>query len=292
MFLILLVCLIIVSVIKQLSLEPLKVKINSQLSKTFYNQLGRYNSEFSSGPDLIVRSVYVDKRHRYGHQNISVFLIEVRKHFLYASAGLISGCVIGDSFTNDINIRPIYINGRTGKLIDEKPSLTHAMALVECFDLPATNGSRASVLYKTHKEGFVIPAESERPVLIPYQYNESSHYRIAACMGVVYGQPRYLIHWLQYQKAIGVEHVHIIAEDSFRDFDKPYIKAALSSGFVTIDKWKVWLTLNREILYHSQMLAYHDCIYRFQGTYDYVMLVDQDDFLSHFNQTKLHYIGT
>ncbi len=150
LFLVLLTCVITIAVISRLSLEPLKAKINTQLSKTFYNQRGRYNSEASNGPDVIVRSVYVDKRHRYGHQNACVFLIEVRKHFLYASAGLITGCVVGSRVTNDINIRPIYINGKTGKLIDEKPYLTHAMALVECFDLPVTNGSRASLLYRAH----------------------------------------------------------------------------------------------------------------------------------------------
>ncbi len=110
-------------------------------------------------------------------------------------------------------------------------------------------------------------------------------------MAVAYGQPRYLWHWLQYQKAIGIEHVHIIAENNFNDFDKPYIKAALSSGFLTIDVWKVWLKSNREIHYHSQMLAYHDCLYRFQGTYDYMMMADQDDFFVPLqpNRTSLHW---
>ena len=33
-----------------------------------------------------------------------------------------------------------------------------------------------------------------------------------------------------------------------------------------------------QIFYHSQMLGYEDCIYRYQGTYDYVMATDVDIF--------------
>ena len=286
--LVLLVC-IITAAITHLSLDPLKKKINSQLSKIFYNQLGKYDPKASNGPDVVVRSVYVDLRHRYGHRNATVFLIEVRKHFLYTS--LITGCTVRDHFTSVFKIHPIYINGKTGKLIDEKPSLTHAMALVDCFDLPASNGSKAALLYRTNINGFVIPAESERPVYIPYHHSDNSPYTIAACLAVVYGRPTFLKDWLQYQKAIGITHVHIIADASFNGFELPYIKSDLSSGFLTIDIWKVWLKTNTEIHYHSQMLAYHDCIYRYQGTYDYIMMVDQDDFFVPLNpnRTSLHW---
>ena len=293
--LVLLVCTIIAS-ITHISLTPLKAKVDSQLSKTFYNRLDKYDPKASHGPDVTVRSVYFDRRQRYGHQNTYVFLIEVRKHYLYKSAGLILGCEVGDQISHDIKIHPIYINGKTGKLIDERPSLTHAMAMVDCFNIPAQNTSKAALLYRTSSNGFILPAVSERPLFVSRHDNQQGDHtpRIAACMAVVYGSPTYLEDWLQYQKEIGISHVHIIAEDSFEKnggLKLPYMKNALSSGFLSVDVWKVWLKTNREIHYHSQMLAYHDCIYRFQNTYDYVMMADHDDFFVplHPNRTTLHW---
>ena len=78
-----------------------------------------------------------------------------------------------------------------------------------------------------------------------------------------------------YQKVIGIDHVYMIATDGFQDLNKPYIRRATSEGFLTIGIWKEYLQSNVDIRYHSQLLAYQDCIYRFRH---YVMMVDQDDF--------------
>ena len=264
------------------SLDPMVNLINSQLSKTFYNRIDTYDPQASQGPDLVVRSVYFDGRQRDGYHNACVFMIEVRKHYVYRVAQLITGCLVGNSYTAQFKIHPIYINGKSGKLADEKPSLTHAMAMVDCFDIPAKNGSNATILYRTHAEGFIIPVESERPLFIPpLRERKGETNQIISCIAVVYGRPSFVDDWVRYQHEIGVNHVHMIAEDSFVDnggLTSPRVKEALKSGFLSVIVWKARLKTNKEIHYHSQMLAYQDCVYRHQGTYDYMIITDQDDF--------------
>lgn len=278
---VLLVSTLLVSV-THLSLHPMMKLIDSQMSKTFYNRKDTYDPQASQGPDLVVRSVYFDERQRYGYHNSCVFMIEVRKHYVYRMAQLITGCLVGGRFTTHFKIHPIYINGKSGKLADEKPSLTHVMAMVDCFDIPAKNGSNATILYRTHVDEFAIPIVSERPLFIP-PFHERTNVtnEIIACIAVVYGRPSFLDDWVRYQQEIGVNHVHMIAEDSFVDnggLKLTHVKEALESGFLSFDIWKVRLKTNKEIHYHSQMLAYQDCVYRHQGTYEYMIITDQDDF--------------
>ena len=52
----------------------------------------------------------------------------------------------------------------------------------------------------------------------------------------------------------------------------------MDDGFVSVEVWTRWLESDIQIRYHSQLIAYDDCIYRFLGTYDYVFMVDTDDF--------------
>ena len=200
----------------------------------------------------------------------------------------------------------ININGWVGDYVDEKPFLSHTMALVDCYGLTGHNGSNASLHYKRidQPSAMVIPALSERPLIIhpvsPSPIPSASHpYRIAACIGVVYGKAHLqLANWLRYQRTIGVDHVHMITDDSFernRGLEESEVKRALNDGFLTVDIWREKLKSNIEIQYHShdQMLAYHDCIYQFRTRYEYMIFANQYDFfvpLVPGKNTLHHYI--
>lgn len=247
-----------------------------------------------TSPDLFVRSAYLDKRQRYGwrHDNASVFMVEVRKTIL--DQNLIVGCQVGHHYTSSLKLRPLWFN-MLGRFLDEKPGQTHAMVVIECYDLPAKNGSKAYIFYKTNLYGMVIVAESEHPYIVPAPPPKSSAahpFRILVCT-LVFGQPRFLKKWLPYQRSIGVDHVHLIAEDSFQkggELEEPYLKEAIKEGFVSVDVWEQKLRWS-EIHYHSQLLVDQDCLFHFQGTYDYMFLADQDDFFVPLvaNQSTLHY---
>ena len=120
-------------------------------------------------PHLTVRSVYVGSTQSQG---LVTFLIEVKKSIL--SQNSIMACRVGEHFTTTLMTRTLYTNGPlAGPFIDDKPYLTHTMALVDCFGLPTVkNGSISSLLF-INPSGFLVPAESERPLMIqPLEENQ------------------------------------------------------------------------------------------------------------------------
>ena len=244
--------------------------------------------------DLIVRAAYFDDRQRGSHRNTTVFLIEVRISIL--KQNLITGCAVGEHFTTSTNKFEVHRLKLTGWVHQHHPELSHDTVFVNCFDLPVQNGSRAFVLYRRPKHSFITCVESERPVMIPAPHLPLARrqtFSVAICCAPVYGVPPLLTEWLQYQRTIAADHVHLIAEDSFvkaGGLENKQLKQAMQEGFVTVDVWKPWLN-NRQIYYHSQVLAHEDCIYRLRGTYDYVMLLDVDEFFTPrvVGQTKIHY---
>ena len=87
--------------------------------------------------------------------------------------------------------------------------------------------------------------------------------------------------------------MHRIADDSFvkaGGLENKELKQAMQKGFVTMDVWKPWLN-KTQVFYYSQILAREDCIYRLHGTYDYVMLMDADEFFTPrvVNETEIHF---
>ncbi len=54
----------------------------------------------------------------------------------------------------------------------------------------------------------------------------------------------------------------------------------MNEGFLSINIWKKYLN-SQQLWYHNKLgLIYEDCPYRFLGTYDYIMMVDTDDFFT------------
>lgn len=267
-------------------LEPLTGEISYRVSKKVYHFTDERTPPLSSvsRPYLTLRSVYYDPRRRHGYNGMYVFMVEVAKPLL--SRPLIVGCGIAGHHSTKLRTRPLHINGWVGNYLDERPSLTHTMAVVDCFNLPSNlaNGSNATIRYRTSSGGAVMEVPSERPFVLPLTATPASRtrpYKIAACLAVVYGRPPFLGSWLRYQRAIGVSHVHMIAEAAFvadgglRD---TFLADSIRDAFVTVDVWEPHLVSGLHIHYHSQLLAYHDCLYRFASAYDYMFFADQDDF--------------
>ena len=178
------------------------------------------------------------------------------------------------------------------------PKLSHDTVFVDCFDVPVVqNGSRAFVLYKrSANDNTILCVESERPLMIsgPYRPPAKNHnFSVALCCAPIFETPVLLTEWLQYQKTLAFDHVHLIADDSFvkaGGLENKVLKQAMQEGFVTMDVWKPWLN-RRQVFYYSQILAHEDCIYQLRGTYDYVMLMDADEFFTPrvVNETEIHY---
>ena len=245
--------------------------------------------------DIVVRSVYFDDRSRSGHLNASVFMVEARRNIV--DEDLIAGCQVGENVGNFFQVRPIAL---MAAFVHWKHSyVNHDLIMVDCFDLPVENGSRAFLFFKKKMNAnseiagnrvVLYSVESEHPLYIPApRLKEDSEFKLLVCVATA----RYTVHdrrltvynmiyhWLRYQKTLGVDHVHIIAQPSFirvGTLQDNEVKSAIDNGFVSLDVWEPWLNRTDNFDGSSQMLAYQDCAYRFRGTYDYMMFCDTDDF--------------
>ena len=253
-------------------------------------------SQNFSTQDIIVRAAYFDDRPRGNHTNSTVILIEVRISIL--KQNLIVGCAVGEHTTTDkhnFGVHKLYQTVWVHKFL---PWLSHDTVFVDCFDVPVVhNGSRAFVLYKrSANDSTILCVESERPLMIPAPYRppaKNHNFSVALCCAPIFGTPILLTEWLRYQKTLAFDHVHLIADESFvkaGGLENKELKQGMQEGFVTMDVWKPWLN-ESQVFYNSQVLAHEDCIYRLRGTYDYVMLMDADEFFTPrvVNETEIHY---
>lgn len=238
--------------------------------------------EFLTSSRLIVRAVYLDPRPRNGFINTSVFLVEVHKGLVASEAILACGTSSGITF--DLTVR-VVMNSQWVHTYE--PDLTHDVAMVDCFGLPKTQpGSRAFLWYRhsasENGEAQLYRVESEQPYFVPppKQTLNEDDLKIVVCMGIVRDYPPYMKEFLRYYKHLGVDHIYMIGEDSFLRNgglqSDEFVLDALGEDFISFNFWHQWLS-TKQVFYHSQMLAHEDCIYRFQGTYDYAFLVDSDD---------------
>lgn len=250
---------------------------------------------FHPSKELFIRVVHFDDRPRDGHHNISVFLVVALKFI--TDNKLIVGCQIDQHVAKDFEV----------KLIGETPlwrafynHINHEELMVYCYDLPATSNSTGYIRYNTTVNATTTKmAASERPVKfpaprIPPTSAEGKKYNltIVAC-AKIFNSPPWLGEWITYQKTIGVDHIHLDAEDTFQKYgyiNNPKLQEAIKSGYVSVEIWKEYLNGN-ELWYHNQGLIYEDCGYRFRNTYDYIVTVDTDDFFTPRvpGEGKLHY---
>ena len=236
--------------------------------------------------DVIVRSVIFDDRARNGHTNSSVFMVEARRSIV--DEGLIIGCHVGEHFGKFIQVRPVAL---MAAFVHWKHAyVNHDLLMVDCFDLPIQNNSRAFLLFKRKQTGVVYSVESETPLYIPApRIARKDDVKLLVCVATPrYGKPdrrltiyNMFYHWLNYQRVIGVDHVHFVAHPSFLEVGSLQHNVTLNAfkdNFISMDFWEPWLNETDSYHGHSQMLAYQHCAYKFRGTFDYVLFCDTDDF--------------
>lgn len=251
--------------------------------------------EFKPSKDLFVRAIHFDSRPRDGHHNTSVFLVVCLKTI--TDNNLIQGCFVDGRGAKDFAVKLIGETPLWRAFYDKK--INHEEVMVHCYDLPAHNGSSGYITYRKTADSDIVTAASERLLMIPApritpSSEEGKKYNmtIVAC-AKVFGHPPWLKEWITYQRTLGVDHVHLDAEDTFRQnggMDTEFITDMMAEGFLSIDVWKKYLS-TWELWYHNQGLIYEDCPYRFRGTYDYIVMMDTDDFFTPRvpEEKKIHY---
>ena len=229
---------------------------------------------------VIIRAVYQDPRPRNGFNNASVFLVEIHRELGKKGGGIVA-CGTSEIVSKALVIR---VAGNMNWIHRWHTEINHDVAMIDCFGLPAntSSGARVFLWYHVKDGGDLYRVESEQAYFVPLgkDAGDEDKLKTVVCMAVLYSNPPYIREFLRYYKHLGVDHIYILAEDSFvqsgiLETDE-FVEEALRDGFISYSVWHNWLS-SREVYYHSQMLAYENCIYRFQGTYDYAFFVDSDD---------------
>ena len=232
-------------------------------------------AQFHEKKDVLPIVAFFDKRQKYHHDNSTVILVQVIDVNLIRYNRIV-GCGIDNTIAKTFRVKPLYVYRNW--IRPNFPNLTYTEAMVTCYDLPSSHGSKAFVLYRPYRMAGLWKVYSERPVVVPKDLS-LRHPSIVVC-STVYDQPPWISEWLRYQKTIGVDFIHLYAQESFVEqggMDTPIVKQFIAENRLVVDVRKAYLN-SSQIYYYSQPLLYQDCTLRYHGVYDYAMLVDTDDF--------------
>ncbi len=224
---------------------------------------------------LFPRAAFFDKRARGNYKNATVILTHVIKSMVKPV-----GCIVDGYHIFKVELKALRNNGWIHR---RHPECTYDNVFIFCFDTPGRNNSKVSIMYENPKnksEIFII--DSEHPLFVPKSRDNSKEFAssVMACT-TVFGTPPYFGAWLRYQKTIGVDLVYVNAAETFLCVDAykdTFLQESIRNGFVQLKVWKEYLKPGA-LFYHSQALYYQNCLYRFQGVYNYAIMSDFDDFL-------------
>ena len=239
--------------------------------------------------DLIVHSAHFDDRARDGHNNVTMFLIGVKKT-IFDSKWII-GCGVGNKEASKFKARFTAEDILMHNWLGPNP-FPYEEIIVECYDLPVVKGSSGFVMYKTGRDSPIYIVESEHPVYFPaprVKPTGEHDFTVVTCSKVHDKGVTWLPEFIRYQRTLGVDHVHVNVLDTFiKDgglqalLADLYMGQAVKEGFLSFSMWIEWYDKKPkdEIYLHSEVLRKLDCIYRFRGTYDYAFSLDTDDFFT------------
>ena len=234
---------------------------------------------------ILPRAAFLDSRNQGHHSNTTVILAQMSKSILSLPLckSMVIACKIGDYVIKSLEVRSLRINIWLHKRF---PNYTHEDVMIFCYNVPTSavgelNNSVVSVVYLNPENmSEYIAVESEHSLFIPNERNSQSSTSVMTCT-TVFDTPPHFGAWIRYQKTLGVDMVHINAQESFLSSnpsnDSSFLES-LQNGFVKLSVWKEYLPPGGSF-YHSQALYYQYCLYRYLGVHDYCVCADTDDFL-------------
>ena len=240
--------------------------------------------------DVIVHTAYFDQRPRKNHTNVTVIFLTINRTIM--DSGWVIGCGVDGKDASAFSLYSVFENTLMHIWLGDKPFIYENMEVL-CYDMPGKNGSEVFVVYKTAQNSRKIKIVSQYPLYIPApRVTPSGDYNFTTvtCTKIHDRGASFIHEFIQYQKTLGVDHVHISILDLFikdKGFDDLIINDTFlwnlyKEGYLTFSVWKEWYAQSNdtggELQLHSEILRKLGCIYRFMGTYDFAMPLDTDDF--------------
>lgn len=223
--------------------------------------------------NFVVRSAFIDLRPRDGYSNSTVILAEASKEIL--KFGLIVSCGVDEIGAKIHKTKTLYF----GWIESHFPNLTHEEIMITCYDLEAHDNSTAFVTYRPAPNSDKVITSTVRVSYLLTGERKESKNKVVVCTMCFGSTPHWFNEWLRYQKTLGVDLVQINVDDqcmneirNLRTFQQ-----YSEDGFLKIQYYKTIFS-STQVFYHSQVLKYHDCLYRHQNSYEYALFLDMDDF--------------
>ena len=204
----------------------------------------------------------------------------------------IAGCGVDGTMGTSFKVRYVYedIRQHRWQKFKKIPIHKYQQLIVECYGITIYREVHSFLLYHNKSTNILMRVYSNDVVVVPAPRvtpkSNSSITSVVCTKALSRGVP-WLPEFLRYQKTLGVDHVHVAVLDTFiedggyRDIlaNDSFFLRGVKEGFISVQVWKKWY-LNDEWFYYGNILMYLDCIYRYRRTYDFVSLLDTDDFLT------------
>ena len=162
-------------------------------------------------------------------------------------------------------------------------------AIVLCEKLQFNKGisRHPPLILRSADDKFFISIGStyQRPVGMVYKganRNQKSDDKLVHCLNPAYGlkDPRWIVEYLEYHRAIGVSHVHVYNVD----MHTPEVQAALQiyrdEGFITRHDWSEKASggyTTKKTYEHAKWAAQTDCALRSRDIFHYALFSDLDE---------------
>ena len=281
---------IFLSIFKHLNKELIQAKqqITTQDSSDDSRGTVLYPLLIKSSPlskDLVIHRVFYDNRKRDGFQNATVFFIDASLQILQND--WIVGCGVEEFKATH---HKVSINAgwwRRSQQKDGGSFFQYEHLYVHCFDLPAKEGDKAFLVYKTGEFSSQYVVESLYPLSVPAsKVHQNTSISVATCFNANTKDAMLMKENIMYQEHLGVDHVTITATSVYLTdggvlelVKNLEIYDLIQKGYLTIDIWKHWYDLkeNRD---WGVILKKTACVYQYLGTYDFVLPFDSDDFFN------------
>ncbi len=216
---------------------------------------------------VVAISAYFDPRSQQSHNNATVILLSVEKSLKNS----IVGCEVDGLTSMNSSVEELSIMG----WVHARFKMTHTDCIMYCWDMEVNRDSVVKVLWKINNE---TRAEPVRTAVVTFSQGPERN-EVMVCATGFGGPIQYLDQWLTYHQTIGVKFIHLNVVESFipNINSSVLLSNLIDSGTVYVIVWEVYLN-SSQVYYYSQTLKYLDCIFRYQNSYRYMMIIDFDEY--------------
>ena len=224
---------------------------------------------FDERKDVIPLRAFFERRPLNHYDNVTVILVQLKKGML--SDNKITGCGIDGVFASSFEV--LLLDTYKNYAHRFSPSLTHDEAIILCYDLRLPQHKIKPFVTYINTYNYPIQVETKSDLILNAEVKrkDSNETRVLLCATQIMGTEWLSQEWIQYQRKLGIDFIHLYTKQTMEFVESRY------GGFIYVDKWQSQLADESHIIL-SQSLQYMDCLYRYQGLFDYVLVYDTSDY--------------